>query len=206
MRVLRVKNWKEFQHYSRRSPPWIKLHRSIFLDYAFNSLADKSKAHLMMIWLLASEMDNAIPYDAKFIANKIGARETINLEEIVDAGFLLTEGSDDAPIDSPRRLNGENYEPPAWILRDKWNAWVKIRPAKARTADALAAAVAKLEKFRTAGHDANAIIETSLANGWQGLFAPDAKRVGSLDVSAHNRASAAEFLARGKEEKIVNDK
>ncbi len=61
---------------------------------------------------------------------------------------------------------------PAWLNKEAWENWVKIRPAKARTPAALTAAIAKLEKFRTAGHDGNAIIAESLSNGWQGLFEP----------------------------------
>lgn len=80
----------------------------------------------------------------------------------------------------PRRKGNSDHAPafvpPDWVIVSKWDAWVKIRPAKARTPAALAAAIEKLEKFRAAGHDPNAIIAESLANGWQGLFAPDTKR------------------------------
>ncbi len=98
------------------------------------------------------------------------------------------------------KINGSHFTPPEWITKETWESWVKIRPAKARTHDALAAAVAKLEKFRSAGHDANAIVAESLANGWQGLFAPDAKRGASVGVAAHNAASAQEFVRRIKGE------
>lgn len=74
------------------------------------------------------------------------------------------------------RNNGAHFTPPEWINAETWSAWVKIRPAKARTPEALAAAIAKLEKFRAAGHDGNSIVAESLANGWQGLFPPDQKR------------------------------
>lgn len=65
---------------------------------------------------------------------------------------------------------------PDWIAPEPWARWIKIRPAKARTPDALQAVIAKLDKMRAEGHDANAVIANSLANGWQGLFPPDAKR------------------------------
>ena len=78
------------------------------------------------------------------------------------------------------RGNGHDHhdkEPPVlapdWLDVPKWNAWMEIRPAKARTPAAKRAALEKLEAFRAAGHDANAIIANSLANGWQGLFPPD---------------------------------
>lgn len=65
---------------------------------------------------------------------------------------------------------------PAWLDLEVWNPYVKSRPARARKPESLKAALAKLEKFREAGHDANAIIANSLANGWQMLKEPDAKR------------------------------
>lgn len=77
---------------------------------------------------------------------------------------------------------GNGAKPPAtfalpdWIAPEPWARWIKIRPAKARTPDALAAAIARLDKWRTEGMDPNEIIATSLANGWQGLIRPDQKR------------------------------
>ena len=99
------------------------------------------------------------------------------------------------------RNNGAHFTPPDWVIVSKWDAWVKIRPAKARTPEALSAAIEKLEKWRAAGHDGNAIIANSLANGWQGLFAPDAKRGGGAPTLAErNRAAGEEFLRRGSQQ------
>jgi len=64
---------------------------------------------------------------------------------------------------------------PEWLDAEVWKSWTAIRPSKARKAESLKAALKKLEGFRDAGHDANAIVATSLANGWQGLFEPKAK-------------------------------
>lgn len=95
----------------------------------------------------------------------------------------------------PARGNGATFIPPDWVIVAKWDAWVKIRPAKARTSEALAAAIEKLEKFRAQGHDGNAIIANSLANGWQGLFPPDQKR-GRPSVAEHNRLAGEEAQRR----------
>lgn len=73
---------------------------------------------------------------------------------------------------------------PDWLDLDKWTAWMAIRPARARTTAAKRAALAQLESFRAAGHDANAIIAKSLANGWQGLVAPDGKAHGNQAPSS----------------------
>ena len=62
--VLSVKNFEQYQHYKDRKPPWIKLYNDVLDDYAFEVMPDASKAHLMLIWLLASRTDNRIPNDA----------------------------------------------------------------------------------------------------------------------------------------------
>jgi hypothetical protein len=85
---VRVKKFDQFQHYKDRCPPWIKLHRGVLTDYALSGLPDAAKAHLMLIWLLASECDNRLPADPQWIANRIGATEPIDLDLLLDAGFL----------------------------------------------------------------------------------------------------------------------
>ena len=91
MQYLRVNNWETFQHYKDRNPPWIKLHRDLLRDYEFICLQDASKMQLMLIWLLASQMDNKIPADPIFIQSQLGLKEPINLKELIDKGFLVDD-------------------------------------------------------------------------------------------------------------------
>lgn len=86
--MLRVRNFEKFQHYKHRSPPWIKLHRGVLHDYAFTRLQDASKAHAILLWLLASTCDNEIPDDAEWIARQIHSTSEVNVEELLSAGFL----------------------------------------------------------------------------------------------------------------------
>lgn len=85
---LRVRNFSKFQHYKHRSPPWIKLHRGALNDYHFTCLQDASKAHAMLLWLLASTCDNVIPDDAQWIARQIHATEPVDVDNLVSAGVL----------------------------------------------------------------------------------------------------------------------
>lgn len=106
MRYLLVKNWRDHQHYKKRTPPWIKLHRGVIEDYEFSTLKDKTKAHLILIWVLASGTEGRIPNDAKFIASKISAQEAVDLDAMIAAGFLIAEEGE-APIEAkPLRGNG----------------------------------------------------------------------------------------------------
>jgi hypothetical protein len=50
-----VKNWNTFQHYKERSPPWIKLHRTLLDDKEFHDLPGEDARFLVLVWLLASE-------------------------------------------------------------------------------------------------------------------------------------------------------
>lgn len=88
MDFLTVRNWDSFQHYGKRNPPWIKLHRALLDDYAFCALPDKSKAHLLLLWVHASQHNGKIPDDPHFLEKKISCEE-IDLEILLAAGFLL---------------------------------------------------------------------------------------------------------------------
>ena len=110
MKYLQVKNWREFQHYTKRNPPWIKLHRAIVDDYAFAALADKTKAHLFLIWLLASGSDGRIPHDDKFVAARINATNRVDLQALIEAGFLIPEDGAEVLPESPVvKANGAHH-------------------------------------------------------------------------------------------------
>lgn len=91
MRYLRVKNWTEFQHYKDRNPPWIKLHRALLDDYEFSRLQDASKAHLMLIWLFASQKNGLVPEDPAFLKRKLGLEKEPNLNLFINHGLLIPE-------------------------------------------------------------------------------------------------------------------
>ena len=89
--TIHVRNWEKFQHYKDRQPPWIKLYNQLLTDYEFSCLQDASKAHLIGIWLLASQMNNVMPNDPKWIAQRINATGKIDLKPLIDGGFLRVE-------------------------------------------------------------------------------------------------------------------
>lgn len=91
VQMLTVKNWSEFQHYGKRNPPWIKLHRALLDDYTFCSLPDIAKAHLMLLWIYASQNDGTVPDDIPFLERKLSC-QNLDLKIFIDAGFLLPIG------------------------------------------------------------------------------------------------------------------
>jgi hypothetical protein len=92
MNFLTVKNWKDFQHYGKRNPPWIKLHRAVIDDYAFCSLPDAAKGHLMLIWLYASQNNGRVPVDPSFLENKLSITN-LDLAILSEHGFLVPDGA-----------------------------------------------------------------------------------------------------------------
>lgn len=98
MRYLSMREWGEYQHYTKRHPPWIKLHARVLDNYAFMGLQDASKAHLMLLWVLASKLNNRIPYDLVFISTKIGATTAVDIEELVLQGFVELSQDDGKPL------------------------------------------------------------------------------------------------------------
>lgn len=88
MRYLSIKNYAKHQHYKDRRPPWIKLHVSLLDDYDFILLPDEMKGHLMLLWALASQMDNKIPHDVRWITQRIGARTDVDVDGLMERGFL----------------------------------------------------------------------------------------------------------------------
>lgn len=94
MRTFSVKNFDRFQHYKDRSPPWIKLYNELLENYEFGRLPDAQKGQLISIWLLASRMENKLPFDPVWVASKINATSPVDLSALVIAGFLIDGDTD----------------------------------------------------------------------------------------------------------------
>jgi len=89
MTTFHVKNFEKFQHYKDRSPPWIKLYNELLENYEFGRLPDAQKGQLIGIWLLASRMDNRIPFDPEWVAQKINATSAVDLDALLASGFIV---------------------------------------------------------------------------------------------------------------------
>ena len=66
-----VKDWKKFQHFKDRKPPWIKLYRDILDDKQWHDLDPVAAKFLVMLWLIASEKDNGILPDSAELAFRL---------------------------------------------------------------------------------------------------------------------------------------
>lgn len=71
------------------------------------------------------------------------------------------------------------FELPEWIPEKPWADFVAMRRAKGNkvpfTVAAAKGIVAKLDEFRTSGHDVGVILGESVVNGWSSVFEPKTK-------------------------------
>ena len=88
MEYLKIKNWEKYQHYSKRNPPWIKLHNKLFDNYEYGRLQNDSKLLLISLYLLASKCDNCIPNDVEWIKKKTMIQGKIEIVPLIKAGFI----------------------------------------------------------------------------------------------------------------------
>lgn len=87
--LFRVTNWDKYQHYKDDRPiQWIKLYQSLLSDYLFCQLPDCTKAHFVLILLLASKLDNKIPHDSTWLANQLSATEPIDIDLLLAYDFI----------------------------------------------------------------------------------------------------------------------
>ena len=209
--IIKPKNWSQFQHYNRRSPPWIKLHRSLLDDYEFQRLHVASRALAPCLWLLASEHpEGHVKASTEILSFRLRLPEKeveTGLRPLIDNGFfeVLDDCKHDASALLARCLRGatpereretETDKPkapelPEWVPGDAWKAWLEVRPkVKApNTPRALTLAIRELEKLRADGHDPRAVLEQSTVRGYRGLFPVDRK--------GHQEAAGSIFGASG---------
>lgn len=95
----------------------------------------------------------------------------------------------DPPLNPPRGNRGvKKFDPldialPNWISVSLWREWVEFRQAlrkPIRTKQGANGAIRELEKFRQQGFSPEQVIRHSIANEYQGLFAPKGVRPETL--------------------------
>lgn len=199
------KDWQEFQHYKNRRPPWIKLYRSLLDDVEFHCLPDGSKALAIMLWLLASESETGvINADSKALAFRL--RTTPNkikdsLKPLMDIGFFVASSEiagcqqDAIPEKETERETELERETdiPSWLDANIWISF-KLHRGKKFSAKAQFLTLKKLNEFQAQGQNPNAILETSIANGWSGVFPEKVNGHGYTNPRDESRKRAYEQL------------
>jgi hypothetical protein len=172
LRHFRVRNFERFQHYKSKegSPKWIKLYRELLFDYDFGSLDDTAKGHLMLIWLLASQTKGRFPYDARRVAEKIGARSKVDLDALIEAGFLILEDKSESTLE--RVVNSA------------------LEPKAQNTSTLVSSDLSSLQEEESEGKP-EPITPEDLLEGWNDHCAPlGLSKVAMLSATRRQKASA----------------
>ena len=114
---MKPKNWKRFQHYARRNPPWIKLHRDLLDNFEFQCLPVASRALAPCIWLLASEHEEGeisgtietMAFRLRMSAKDLREALTPLIEKgfFIDASNMLAERKQSATPETEGETEGE---------------------------------------------------------------------------------------------------
>ncbi len=89
MEYIRIVNWDKFQNYKKYHPPWIKVWNDLLIRYEFQNLPDTSKATLLCLWLLNSQLGNGkIPTDGKWLKKNLPIKGEIKLQPLINAEFI----------------------------------------------------------------------------------------------------------------------
>jgi hypothetical protein len=89
---IEIVNWGEFQHYDKRLPPWIKLHRSLLNKREWHELSGDASKLLAECWLVAAEhKDGWIEKSTRDLAWRLRRTDhqtALLLKELEAQGFI----------------------------------------------------------------------------------------------------------------------
>jgi len=112
---LHVHNWDKHQTYrrDRGQPPWIKVHRNLFLSPKWAHLSDAQKGHLVSIWILAADRDGLIPGDPAIIQKLCSLDRTPDLDVLISLGLIERDAKvtpTRRQVDAPEERRGEERQ------------------------------------------------------------------------------------------------
>jgi hypothetical protein len=88
---LRIKNWKQFQHYKDRCPPWIKLHFKMLHSRDWVYASDSERVLSIVCMIMASqdhENDGSFDADPEYFRRIAYLRYTPDFKPLITNGFL----------------------------------------------------------------------------------------------------------------------
>lgn len=90
--TIRVRQWSEFQHYTDRDPPWIKLHRRTLIEKReWRELPGSAAKLLIDLWMLAGYQRGEIAMSVADLAWRLRSDEAqvrANLQLLASAEFI----------------------------------------------------------------------------------------------------------------------
>jgi len=84
-----IPKWREYQHYTKRNPPWIKLHYTTLMSEEWVMLADASKLLAVVCMMVASRNEGRVPNKPEYIKEMAHLRSPVDFTELIRTGFLV---------------------------------------------------------------------------------------------------------------------
>jgi hypothetical protein len=92
------------------------------------------------------------------------------------------------------------WEPPSWIGKEAWDAFVEMRKAKGKRAPwtngARDGIIRQLDRLRSAGNNPDEVLWQSVRNGWSDVYALKVDKSFAIQETVQREAA----LAKEKEE------
>lgn len=106
-----IKNWKKFQHYKHRNPPWVKLHVDILTSADWVTLADASRVLAVACMVIGARNEGRVPNDPAYIKRVAFIRGNVNFNPLLKCGFLSHESDENSNAlknaDNPENLQAD---------------------------------------------------------------------------------------------------
>lgn len=128
MTHLKIHDWEEHQTYrnDRPPPPWIKVHRRIFMSRKWARLTDAEKGQLVSLWIVAADADGKIPHDP-FLLRKIAMLdEEPNINKFIELGLMTPIGRQDDAKTTPAARQDDVPEAEAEAEAEKKNTCAPV--------------------------------------------------------------------------------
>ena len=93
MKKLQIAKWAEHQTFrkDRGTPPWIKLHRNVFMKPKWVALSDQEKGQLISIWILAADDNGYIPADANVLRKLCQLDKAPDIKKFIELQWLIED-------------------------------------------------------------------------------------------------------------------
>jgi hypothetical protein len=184
---MQIRNWKKFQHFKDRKPPWVKLYRDILDDLDWHELDATASKVLIMCWLIASEDDGRLP-PAKTLAFRLrmSEKQTIDclnklshwleqddisvISDRYQSDSLETETETEKETETKKEKKATSVAMPDGISQSVWEDYKTLRKAKKapvtqRVIDGMQ------EQADLAGWTLEKAMEECCIRGWQSFKA-----------------------------------
>jgi len=101
-----VRNWRRFQHYKDRDPPWIKLYTELNSDPNWLGLSLSERGLLVTIWVEFARSRGQVPINSPQLLGNYA--RTSHFRSLSDAGFIAIVAS--KPLALARSREAETEE------------------------------------------------------------------------------------------------